>query len=217
MDKVMQSLLDANKYVDMNCSGIHRFMNQGEEISENPGQIFDEEMLQQRQKYDGMSKTRKYGSVDTYRQFREELLEIRNPVNPAPTNLFDDEDEEGDDDSEGDDLVVGSTRISLKCPLTATWLEDPVTNRSCGHSYSKQAVADHVRHSHRGQSVRCPLSGCSSNLVLNNLVPNKSLQRRVERHLRKLEAATSATQDQVNITHYSYHSFLHIHCMTVFY
>lgn len=30
----------------------------------------------------------------------------------------------GDED---DDIVVGPSKISLKCPLTTTWFEDPVT------------------------------------------------------------------------------------------
>lgn len=30
--------------------------------------------------------------------------------------------EDGDDD-----IVMGSTKISLKCPLTITWFENPVT------------------------------------------------------------------------------------------
>lgn len=29
-----------------------------------------------------------------------------------------------DDD---DDIVIGPTKISLKCPITTTWFEDPVT------------------------------------------------------------------------------------------
>jgi SUMO ligase MMS21 Smc5/6 complex component len=26
-----------------------------------------------------------------------------------------------------DDIVMGSAKISLKCPITTTWLENPVT------------------------------------------------------------------------------------------
>ena len=35
---------------------------------------------------------------------------------------------------------------SLKCPLTGTYLEDPVSNSGCGHTYSRAAVMEHIRH-----------------------------------------------------------------------
>ena len=34
--------------------------------------------------------------------------------------------------------------MSLKCPLTSCYLEDPVSNPQCGHTYSKAAVIRHV-------------------------------------------------------------------------
>lgn len=31
------------------------------------------------------------------------------------------------DNNDDDDIVMGPTKISLKCPITTTWLDEPVT------------------------------------------------------------------------------------------
>ena len=58
-----------------------------------------------------------------------------------------DESEEEMDTQEGDndDLVLGHIQRSLNCPLTKKFYEDPVTSKTCNHSYSKAAILEHIR------------------------------------------------------------------------
>ncbi|RUS21921.1 zinc-finger of the MIZ type in Nse subunit-domain-containing protein [Endogone sp. FLAS-F59071] len=82
------------------------------------------------------------------------------------------------DDSE-DDIVIGSQRVSLKCPITQTLLVNPVTSKICKHSFSGAAVTDMINR--QGGKIRCPESGCEKILTLNDLAPNKGLARKVKR------------------------------------
>ncbi len=57
---------------------------------------------------------------------------------------------EGDEDTSlrmcGDgDLVVDKVQRSLYCPLTKKLLEKPVTSKQCHHSYSQEAIMEHIR------------------------------------------------------------------------
>ena len=40
--------------------------------------------------------------------------------------------------------VCLQVQVSVKCPLTGCYLEDPVSNSVCGHTYSRAAVEEHI-------------------------------------------------------------------------
>lgn len=44
-----------------------------------------------------------------------------------PALGYDDSNMETGGDDNDDDVVIAATRKSLKCPLTTTWFENPVT------------------------------------------------------------------------------------------
>lgn len=62
--------------------------------------------------------------------------------------MREEEEKEGEEE-EGEggkgDVVMGQVQRSLICPLTKKFLEDPVTSKDCGHSYSRAAIMEHIR------------------------------------------------------------------------
>ena len=88
--------------------------------------------------------------------------------------------------SDDDDLEIMNNRDethALKCPITATFFEDPVKNKVCGHTYSKSGLQQMLKNRKRG----CPVAGCSNNnLGLAQVEPDDEMRMRVNR-LRKRE------------------------------
>ncbi|KGO69180.1 Zinc finger, RING/FYVE/PHD-type [Penicillium italicum] len=91
-----------------------------------------------------------------------------------------------------DDVAIERERISLKCPLTLTPYQDPVTSTKCPHSFEREAIMDMINRSpttiappasRRGQRrvhvVKCPV--CSIPLTADDLRPDPVLLRRVRR------------------------------------
>jgi hypothetical protein len=91
-----------------------------------------------------------------------------------------------------DDIAIERERISLKCPLTLTSYQDPVTSTKCPHSFEREAIMDMINRSQttipppasrRGQRrvrvVKCPV--CSTPLTADDFRPDPVLLRRVRR------------------------------------
>lgn len=58
---------------------------------------------------------------------------------------YDESEEEMETCDIDDDVVLGHVQRSLYCPLTKRYFEDPVTSKSCNHSYSKAAILEHIK------------------------------------------------------------------------
>ncbi|GAN03429.1 hypothetical protein MAM1_0040c02882 [Mucor ambiguus] len=54
-----------------------------------------------------------------YQSFKQHLWNINHPDEEMPRL--------GEGNNDDDDIVMGPTKISLKCPITMSWLEEPVT------------------------------------------------------------------------------------------
>ena len=78
-----------------------------------------------------------------------------------------DSEEEMETQDDGDtDIVLGHVQKSLHCPLTKKYFEEPVTSKTCNHSYSKAAILEHIKkrymyvhnfvHVHGGGYLLCP-------------------------------------------------------------
>jgi hypothetical protein len=110
----------------------------------------DEAVLQQSREY-----VRVATAVDRARVLAEQAA---NGENVAPAGAAA---EPGDEDAE---MVVVEGRTSLRCPITGTWLEDPVKNKECGHVYSRVAIVNQLNEyarMHRGSApMKCPCAGC---------------------------------------------------------
>ena len=95
--------------------------------------------------------------------------------------------------------VCLQVQVSVKCPLTGCYLEDPVSNSVCGHTYSRAAVEEHINRrsghcsfcvteevilvSRTGREARCPV--CSGPVSLGSLRAEPELADRVRRAKRK--------------------------------
>jgi len=86
-------------------------------------------------------------------------------------------------DGGDDDIVIGTKKESLNCPITTMLLEDPVTSAACKHNFSKDAIMQLIRRN--GGGVRCPIPGCESLITANDLKSNMNLARKVERYIEK--------------------------------
>jgi len=66
----------------------------------------------------------------------------------------------GEQEFQDDELAVVNPKSSdknIKCPLAFVTMEDPVRSKNCKHSFSRDAIVNHLR-----KSKRCPVPGCSN-------------------------------------------------------
>ncbi|KAF9586002.1 hypothetical protein BGW38_010535 [Lunasporangiospora selenospora] len=99
-------------------------------------------------------------------EFRTKVWEVHHPKEPLPTTSGTMVDGAGDEDEDDEMEVVDVAQVvSLKCPITTNYLEDPVTSSLCKHNFSKQAIIAMISSRGRNQCI-CPVHGrefCSFN------------------------------------------------------
>ncbi|KAI9504918.1 zinc-finger of the MIZ type in Nse subunit-domain-containing protein [Coemansia spiralis] len=184
IDVAFRSLLDSQHQLELEQSLLSKAAtHQDPETAAAEYSSARDEMLA---KYSKLSDSHKYGNNQQYCEFRQQLWDLKHEGEPMP-NLFGPA-EEGNEDE--DDLVIAGARLTYKCPITASWLTDPVTSKVCKHSFSRDAIVDYIR-GHHG-SCPCPVGGCSHRIQLRDLHQDKVLERKVANHLRKLEAEESS-------------------------
>ncbi|KAF7721377.1 hypothetical protein EC973_004821 [Apophysomyces ossiformis] len=81
---------------------------------------YNDRWEQKMARYQALPPKKKYFTNDNYVKFKQEVWDVHHPNDPMPA-LGD----SGDDDD--GDIIVGQTKVSLKCPLTTDWYQDPVT------------------------------------------------------------------------------------------
>ena len=84
-------------------------------------------------------------------------------------------------------IVIGQVEVSLTCPLAKTLMVDPVKNKKCGHSFSKQAILHHIRkyrQNHRKEAT-CPIGGCNVKLKEADFEPNADLEKAIRKKERE--------------------------------
>jgi len=80
------------------------------------------------------------------------------------------------------DIIFSQVEEALYCPITKKYFEDPVRNSLCNHCYSKAAVCEMLA---RKNSIKCPVGGCTKQVMMPNLIPDKELARRVKRKMKQ--------------------------------
>lgn len=101
----------------------------------------------------------------------------------------------------GDDdicCVAATGASSLKCPITAMLLEDPVRNTLCHHTYSRNGIRQHMRT--KGRNCRCPFPGCVNTQPVTESVLERDyeMEDAVRREKRRLEQETQRIASQAN-------------------
>ena len=101
--------------------------------------------------------------------------------------LGEDQNQEEDDELAIVDNGVSDSVNKLKCPLTMTLMEDPVMSKVCKHSYSRNAIFQHLRNT---RNTKCPVPGCINNkMTMNELEDDLETKMRVRRY-KKRESAS---------------------------
>jgi hypothetical protein len=101
--------------------------------------------------------------------------------------------------TEDDDIAFVQTETgeqSLKCPLTATLMEDPVKNKVCKHTYSRAAVMQHIAAS--GRNCVCPVAGCRNNNITASQLEEDNLMETLVRRFKKRQQLSRKTQMALN-------------------
>ncbi|KAI0304329.1 hypothetical protein B0F90DRAFT_1666848 [Multifurca ochricompacta] len=112
-------------------------------------------------------------------------IEVQHPKEAMPPVVEFLPQEEGDhSDDDEDDIQVGGVLQDFNCPITLTPLVDPQTSTICQHTFSAEAIKQ-VLGLNRFTKKKCPASGCNQMICLNDLKPNKELERRVKAHERR--------------------------------
>ncbi|KAI9490462.1 zinc-finger of the MIZ type in Nse subunit-domain-containing protein [Zychaea mexicana] len=134
---------------------------------------YQKQWTRENAKYQILSAKKKYKTHDYYQTFRQEVWEVNHRDEQIPDS------DDGEDDDDDDDIAVNAVKQAVKCPITQTYLENPVTSRVCKHTYSKHAIMELIR-KHRGR-VACPIPGCRTMLNHQNLQDDTLAERRVAR------------------------------------
>ncbi|KAL9550523.1 hypothetical protein MBANPS3_004686 [Mucor bainieri] len=118
-----------------------------------------------------------------YQDFKQHIWNINHPDEMMPAL--------GGSNNDDDDIVMGPTKISLKCPITMSWLEEPVRSTKCNHTYSKKAIFSLFPS--MSHMITCPISGCNRSLTRNDFADDPLMADRVAR-AKERETAADQTE-----------------------
>jgi SUMO ligase MMS21 Smc5/6 complex component len=134
-----------------------------------------------------MTSRQKYVKSEVYAAFKQSIYEVQHPNEAMPPVVEFLPREEGDNsDDDEDDIQVGGVLQDINCPITLTPLVDPQTSLVCQHTFSAAAIQQ-VLGPNRFTKKKCPASGCNQMICLNDLKPNKELERRVKAYQRRAQ------------------------------
>ncbi|KIK86881.1 hypothetical protein PAXRUDRAFT_152549 [Paxillus rubicundulus Ve08.2h10] len=182
VDAIMKELLDIDQEMvshEQTLITLHQTLMRGDHV-DNVMDTYEGEVKRRMNEYCMKTTRQKYASVDGYVQFKQGIFEVQNPDTAIPPiNDLVPRAEEGDVSDEDDDLEIGGVTQDYKCPITLMTLDNPMTSQICGHSYSKAAIQDYLRRAGmNGKS--CPASGCHKQITMDQLQPDKDLEKRVK-------------------------------------
>jgi Zinc-finger of the MIZ type in Nse subunit len=105
--------------------------------------------------------------------------------------------------AEDDDIqfvpTAGSKNMTLKCPITTMFMEEPMRNKLCGHSYGLQAIAQLIINARGRQGCKCPVAGCTNaNVTMEQLDKDLEAEYAIKRRRRAEEHETQQRASQAN-------------------
>ncbi|OQR81930.1 hypothetical protein THRCLA_11278 [Thraustotheca clavata] len=96
---------------------------------------------------------------------------------------------EADEDEDADVLVQETETLqSLLCPITQMEMTEPVQNRACGHTYSKNGIVAHLR-----RKNGCPIAGCREKVTMDSLERNVEMEVLIARKQQRIQLETQNT------------------------
>ncbi|EXJ54513.1 hypothetical protein A1O7_09853 [Cladophialophora yegresii CBS 114405] len=101
-------------------------------------------------------------------------------------------------EEEEDELEISAENTRIRCPLTLLPYKEPMTSRTCNHSYEKTAILELLANCRtQPKKVKCPDTGCNADINgEEDLYENQLLKRRVARILaRQMQRNAPATSD----------------------
>ena len=80
-----------------------------------------------------------------------------------------------------DDLMVTEETREFKDPWTRKLIEDPVTNKECGHTYERSTVERFLASNAKSRKpLKCPVVGCTNNNITKaQLVTDANIKRQI--------------------------------------
>ena len=143
--------------------------NNTEESVPNLVKVFNEEL-------DNMS-----SSTSDSAKSHQALKEFKNIIQPGSRGQQSSREGEREPmDASG--IIFSQVEEALYCPITKKPFEDPLRNKLCNHCYSKEAVNQMLA---RRNSIKCPVGGCTKQVTMENLIPDRELARRVRRKMKQ--------------------------------
>ncbi|WBW71802.1 Smc5-6 complex non-SMC SUMO ligase subunit Nse2 [Schizosaccharomyces osmophilus] len=139
--------------------------------------VYTQKFKQLLQNYETKSDFEKYGNEGNYIEFRQTIWHEQNLDGKAfpPMRFFFEPNTQ--QIAEDDDIVISSSTIETRCPLTLQPIAHPVISKRCSHYYEKVAIYSLVGTS----GCRCPVVGCNSQLRKSDLKEDPVLERRLRR------------------------------------
>ncbi|CEP09185.1 hypothetical protein [Parasitella parasitica] len=170
LDDAFKQLVNLEHRLDLGSKSLNLLkqrIDNGEKITDP---IAYYENLQQTAANEAADDEARISSNQRYLSFRQQIWSVNHPEETMPSLVSSNDD---------DDIVMGPTKISLKCPITRVWLEEPATSIKCKHTYSKKAIYSlFPSHSH---AIPCPIPGCSKTVARMDLRDDPVMADRVAR------------------------------------
>ncbi|KAH9969715.1 hypothetical protein BC827DRAFT_1162230 [Russula dissimulans] len=187
LDSLMRQIIDIDVEIrshEQTLKDLHQRVVAGDEIS-NVLELYQTQTQEKLGEYNQRTSRQKYAKSEAYASFRQSIYEVQNPNEAMPPVVEFLPQEEGDNsDDDEDDIQVGGVLQDFNCPITLTPLVDPQTSTVCQHSFSAAAIRQMLG-PNRFTKKKCPASGCNQMICLNDLKPNKELERRVKAYQRR--------------------------------
>ncbi|KAF9242585.1 hypothetical protein BU15DRAFT_86778 [Melanogaster broomeanus] len=198
VDTIMKELLDIDQEMlshEKTLNTFHQTLMCGEHVDDIID-AYEKEVKRQMDEYQKKTTRQKYASNDPYVKFKQGIFEVQYPGAAIPpiNDLVPRED--GDVSDDDDELEIGGVTQDYRCPITLMILENPMTSQVCGHSYSGAAIQDYLKKA--GVNGKpCPTSGCNKRITMDQLQPDKDLEKRVKMAARRQRTSSEDSDGEV--------------------
>ncbi|KAF8508213.1 hypothetical protein JB92DRAFT_2832462 [Gautieria morchelliformis] len=197
LDLVMRQLADAQQELKIHQGTLDALKQSilRDEAQGNIVETYTQNVADALQAYNNSTTRQKYAKHVDYFKFRDRVWEVNHEdAMPPLGDLLPRED--GDSDVESD-IEVGGMTQDYKCPLTLMPLTDPLTSKTCRHSFSAAPIREYIATG--GGRMKCPATGCNQNLTLNDLEADDDLARRATIALRRAQRREDSDKSDAEV------------------